>query len=121
MIRAFESIGRWCWVAVLTVSPVPSPALFHDSTGSMTPSCQRDPIPSDNRSQSVSMYPQASSRRRDLRLGERPIGLARPCSTVGERADHFRQRHFTIVSLKPVRHRDPDPALGLGVAGALQE
>jgi len=42
-------------------------------------------------------------------------------STLGEIADHFRQCDFSIMRLEPARHRDPDPALCLGITRPLHE
>jgi hypothetical protein len=44
-----------------------------------------------------------------------------PVSTLGEVADHFRQCHFSIMCLEATPHRDPDPALRLGVARPFHE
>ena len=48
----------------------------------------------------------------------------RPVAEVGgsgQIADHVRQRQFTVVSLKITRQCDARPALGLGIARALQK
>src|SRR5262249_26014119 len=42
-------------------------------------------------------------------------------STVNQITHHQAERHFAIVSLKPARHGDPDPALCLGIARTLEK